>query len=155
MWADIAKHLATFDTAVLTAHDAAGYPFSVRCRPQVDNSNQLLRLSLAADLPLQPGPAGLLCHFHDEQMWNLRSFVVRGRLEREGEGWLFRPVQFIPGAGIGGFMGQMRFLRKARQMATAYLQKRGLARPPIPWDEVKALHEQAKKEEQTLEVTPG
>jgi hypothetical protein len=146
MWADIVKHLATFDSAVLTAQDAQGYPFSVRCRPQVDSGQQLLRLSLAAGLPIQAGPAGLLCHYHDEQLWNLRSFVVRGQLEREGEGWLFRPVQFIPGAGIGGFIGQMRFALKASRTANAYLQKRGLARPSIPWDEVKALHEQAKKE---------
>jgi hypothetical protein len=146
MWPELVKHVATFDSAVLTAQDAAGYPFSVRCRPQVDNNKQLLRLALAADLPIQAGPAGLLCHYHDEQLWNLRSFVVRGRLEREGDGWLFRPQQFIPGAGIGGFRGQMRYAFGARRTAAAYLAKRGMARPSIPWDEVKALHTQAKKE---------
>jgi hypothetical protein len=146
MWADVVKHLATFESAVLTGQDGAGYPFSVRCRPQVDNGKQVLRLSLAADLPIQAGPAGLLCHYHDEQLWNLRSFVVRGQLEREGDGWLFRPAQFIPGAGIGGMVGQMRFLMKCRGMAASYLQKRGMARPSIPWDEVKELHEEAKRE---------
>jgi hypothetical protein len=40
----------------------------------------------------------------------------------------------------------MRYALKASRTAAAYLQKRGMARPAIPWDEVKELHEQAKKE---------
>ena len=100
MWNELVKHLADYTSAVLTGRDATGYPFSIRCKPEPDTGAQVLRVIVPEYADLRPGSAGLLCHKHDEQLWNLNSFIVRGSLERDTLGWLFRPQQFIPGAGI-------------------------------------------------------
>ncbi len=41
MWDDIVRNLAKFPNGVLTSTDADGYPFSVRCMPQIDPSQKL------------------------------------------------------------------------------------------------------------------
>ena len=143
MWDDIIKHLPDFESAVLTGVDAEGYPFSVRCRPDLDDAAEVLRVQLPSGTPLQPGPAGLLCHKHDENLWKLKSFLVRGTLSRDERGWKFEPLRFIPGAGIGGLPAMARFFTGSRRNAARYLKKRGLARPRIPWDEINAVKKQA------------
>jgi len=143
MWDDIKKYLPDFESAVLTGVDAEGYPFSVRCQPEADDAAQVLRVQLPAGIPLQPGPAGLLCHRHDENLWKLRSFLVRGTLSQDEKGWKFQPLRFIPGAGIGGLPATVRFFTGSRRNASRYLKKRGLARPRIPWDDINAVKKQA------------
>ena len=92
MWAEIVKYLPTFETAVLSGTDATGYPFSVRCAPRPDHAAQVLHVAVPPGADLRPGPAGLLCHSHDERYWNLRSFNVRGTLEHDaGGGCCARP----------------------------------------------------------------
>jgi hypothetical protein len=142
VWDEILRHLPDFESAVLTGIDAEGYPYSVRCRPQPDA--RVLRVQLPSYVPVRPGPASLLCHRHDENLWNLKSFLVRGTLAREDGTWIFRPGRFISGAGIGGPMGMVRFVTGSRMNARRYLQKRGLPRPRIPWDEVNAIKAQAR-----------
>jgi hypothetical protein len=142
MWDDIKKNLHDFDSAVLTGVDAEGYPFSVRCRPYPDAAAEVLRVQLAAGTLIQPGPASLLCHKHDENLWNLKSFLVRGALSRDEGGWRFEPLRFIPGAGIGGLPAMARFFIGSRRSARRYLKKRGLARPRIPWDGINAVKKQ-------------
>ena len=145
MRAEVFRRLAEFDDAVLTGSDAEGYPYSVRCLPTPDRSAGLLELDLGpAGAALAPGPASLLCHEHDEGLWNQKAFVVRGRLDRDAEGgWAFVPERFVPGVGIGGMRGMARFLIGARRSAGAYLRKRGLARPRVPWEELGAIKEHA------------
>ena len=83
MWAEITKHLYQFESAVLSGLDEEGYPFSVRCRPYPDTSGpEVLTVWLPPGTPIRPGPASLLCHSHDENLWNLKSFLVRGVLEK-------------------------------------------------------------------------
>lgn len=144
MWDELSRHLVGFDTAVLNGPDSEGYPYSVRCRPTADPSSRVLRLDLgAAGTALRPGPASLLYHEHDEELWNQKAFLVRGRLDRgvagDPGGWAFVPERFVPGIGIGGTRGMARFLIGARRSAAAYLRKRGLARPRVPWDEIDAI----------------
>lgn len=138
MWDEICKYLPTYSSAVVTGIDQSGYPFSVRCVPELDAGARVLRVALPGYSGIREGPAGLLCHMHDEQLWNLKSFVVRGSLEQDSQGWLFRPRQFIPGAGIGGTIGMINFLRDGRRTAEQYLKKRGLARPKIAWEDIHA-----------------
>ncbi len=78
-------------------------------------------------------------------MWNLKSFLVRGRLEQGQGGWTFVSERFVPGAGIGGARGMVRAMIDMRRNAAGYLQKRGLARPRIPWDEIEAVKDQAQQ----------
>lgn len=143
MWDELRKHLPDFESAVLTGLDPEGYPFSVRCQPQMEAKS--LRVELAQKCPIQTGPASILCHRHDENLWNLKSFLVRGTLEPDERGLIFRPRQFIPGAGIGGPMGMVSFISGSRRNAHRYLEKRGLPRPRIPWNEINAIKAEAKR----------
>ena len=144
MWSEITGHLYGFESAVLSGLDEAGYPFSVRCRPYPDPSGaEVLRVRLPADTVLRPGPASLLCDRHDENLWNLKGFLVRGVLNKDDGGWSFQPVRFIPGMGIGGLPGMIRFFTRSRRNARRYLEKRGLARPRIPWNEINAAKKRA------------
>lgn len=138
MWDEVTKGLAQFPDAVLTGVDADGYPLSIRCQPQVDTPNQVLRVPMQGGVDLRPGPASLLCHSHDENLWKLKAFLVRGRIEPADGSWVFHPQKFIPGGGMGGPLGDLRATVGARRTAKRYLTKRGLARPAIPWDKIKA-----------------
>src|SRR5262245_31125684 len=97
MWDELLKQLAGFQSAVITGIDADGYPFSMRCRPSPDPSAQTLRVQVPPDAPLQPGPASLLCHKHDQFLWRQESFIVRGMLAHDEQGWAFQPKQLLPG----------------------------------------------------------
>lgn len=145
MWDDIVKNLAKFPNAVLTGTDAGGYPYSVRCMPQIDPSQKLLRLENMGDLPIQAGLASLLCHSHDELLWDLKSFMVRGNLQQDEQGWIFQPTQFIPGSGIGGPLEPMKFILQMRRSARQYLEKRGLARPQVQWQGFKKIWAEIKE----------
>jgi hypothetical protein len=142
MWPEIVKSLGKFPSAVLTGVDRDGYPFSMRCNPQIDESRRVLHILRADDSRIQPGRANLLCHSHNEQLWDLKSFQVLGRIDETEQSWIFHPERFIPGTGLEGQVGQMKGLFKARQDAAKYLQKHGLARPRINWEE----YEKVKKE---------
>jgi hypothetical protein len=152
MWREIEKHLPEFPSAVITGVDPVGFPVSARCRPQVDAAERVLRVQLPPGADFQPGPAGLLCHTHDERLWNLKSFLVRGVLERDAQGWRLRPRQFIPGMGIGGLMSYARFVRQGRRNAQRYLEQRGWPRPRVPWGELKAFVDELKSGNPKSEV---
>jgi hypothetical protein len=135
-WTLTMAHLDEYRNAVLTGLDARGYPYSVRCSPRPDGATRTLLMRASPGTLIQPGPAGLLCHRHDDRLWNQRSFLVRGIIEGEGLQWSFQPQQYIEGVGYGGMLGLVRFVIGARRAANAYLAKRGLPRPSIPWDAV-------------------
>jgi pyridoxamine 5'-phosphate oxidase-like protein len=142
---EIAKYLPGFPTAVLNGLDAEGYPYSVRCRSVPDRSAGVPKLALPTGIAIEPGPASLLCHSHDERLWDLKSFLVRGRLEQPENGRTFVSERFVPGGGIGGPLGTAKAVIGMRRTATRYLKKRSLARPPIPWDEIEALKGKAQR----------
>ncbi|HTD20744.1 MAG TPA: hypothetical protein VK667_14560 [Ktedonobacteraceae bacterium] len=150
MWDKITKQLSKYESAVLTGRDAQGYPFSVRCMPQVDIHAQMLRVQLPPGVLLQPGPASLLCHRHNELLWDMESFLLRGNLVQvqDEQGWNFLPQQFIPGTpgtGVGAIISSLRWLLTSRQSARRYLEKRNLPRPSIPWSEIMEVKEQARR----------
>jgi len=137
MWDEIGKNLAAFETGVLNARDRDGNPYSVRCSPRRDpSSGDVLRLDLAGGGEIQPGPASLLFHSHDEELWNQRVSLIVGRLEGYGSERAFRPERVVGGMGL---RSAARMLLGARRTTKAYLKKRGLARPRVPWDEVEAI----------------
>jgi hypothetical protein len=136
VWPEIGKNLAAFETGVLNATDLYGYPYSVRCRPRQDPSAGVLRLDLGGGEEIRPGPAGLLFHSHDEELWNQKVFLLLGRLEGAGEGLVFRPERSVGGMGL---RTAARMLFGARRSSAAYLKKRGLSRPRIPWGEIEEV----------------
>lgn len=148
MWDKITKHLSKYDSAVLTGKDAQGYPYSVRCMPRADIHAQMVRVQLPPGVVLQPGPASLLCHRHNELLWNMASFLLRGNLAQDEQGWHFLPQQFIagtPGTGAGALISSLRWLLTSRQSARRYLEKRSLPRPSIPWSEIREVKDQARR----------
>ena len=108
---------------------------SARVLASVDADRHVL---LTGDEPLVAGPASLLSHSHNDKLAALRSFVSRGHIEPQGDSWLFVPDRYIPGAAPTPGAA-LRMLRSARGSAQRYLDKRGLARPAIPWDEYRGL----------------
>jgi hypothetical protein len=143
MWPEVVKRLPRFASAVLTGLDASGDPVSLRCQPTVDHQARLLRVTVPEGLGMVPGPAGLLCHRHDEQLWRLNSFLLRGTLEETGHGWVFRPRQLVRGMDTTP-LSNLRLLRNGRRTAKRYLAARGLPRPTIPWDHYTELKDQAR-----------
>ncbi len=139
MWPDILDNLPDYESAVLSWLDEAGRVGSARCHPAPDVPGDRLRLALPDDLALAPGPACLLWHRHDENLWNLHSFAVRGVLGKDEVGWFVRPEQFVPGVGVGGWRSYARFLVDGRRTAARYLAKRGLPRPRIDWPGLMAM----------------
>jgi hypothetical protein len=142
MWDQIIKNLAGFQSAVVSGLDTAGYPFSMRCQPQPDQTTRTLRLDLPPNAPFRPGPASLLCHKHDEFLARQQSFVVRGTLEQGAHGWDFRPVQFIAGVRPDP-VSLAKFVIGCRRKASQYLAARSLPRPKIPWEEIIAAKKQS------------
>ncbi len=145
MWTEILRHLRDFPDGVLTWLDETGYPFSVRCAVQPDAAAQVLRVQLPEVGAIQAGPASFLCHRHDERLWNIKSFAAQGAVERDGQGWIFRPRRFIPGIGIDGVPGYWRWIAHGRRTAKRYLARRGWPRPRVPWGAIMALVSEANK----------
>jgi hypothetical protein len=136
-WPVLTRWLAGFPDAVLSGLDADGGPVSARCRPHPDHARQRLELVGPPALTLRPGPASLLCHSHDAELWRLRSFLVRGRIERSAAGWSFVPSRLVPGTGMSGPIGDLRGFVAARRRAARYLTRRGLPRPSVPWQHLR------------------
>src|SRR5690348_17050748 len=101
MWAELVKTLARYPKAILSVSDAEGYPYSIRVAFEVDDTAQVLWLDVPESAKLQSGSASLLCHYHDDLLWNQTNFVVRGTLENRGHEWRFTPTQMTGGAGAG------------------------------------------------------
>ena len=156
VWGELRRHLRRFSSPVLAGVDSDGYPFSIRCAPEFDETQQALRVSLPAWTRIRPGPASLLCHSHNHLLWDLRSFMVRGTLEPTGvDIWLFRPSRFVPGVGIGGLAGMVRFALAKRRTARRYLERRGLRRPRIDWAQLKAVQARARQQPRPEPSPPG
>lgn len=136
-WRTITSELLRYDSAVIAARDGHGYPVSLRCIPLRDDRTETFAVSIPDGLGVEPGPAWLLCHFHDERFWSLRSFGARGILESTDGGWRFRPTTFV--AGMGGVAAAMRLFIGGRRRAQRYLAARGLEPPEIPWDRFTAI----------------
>jgi hypothetical protein len=144
----IASALQPYPDAVLTGFDAQGYPFSQRCKPQIDSALQALRIAPFGEATLTPGPASLLCHSYNQEVWNLSSVQVLGQLERAETGWIFRPERLLAGMGSSP-TDQIKMLSEGRAAAKKYLEKRSLPRPKVAWNEFIALQKEGKKRYQS------
>jgi hypothetical protein len=125
MWAEAAREIGKFSGGVLTALDARGFPLSVRQNSLAyDAATGTLPVKLPESLGAMEGPANLLCHSHNEQLWDMRMASIKGRLERRDGGWLFVTTAFKPASTLDQ-------IRSFRRSADAYLDKRGLPRPVV------------------------
>lgn len=136
MWAEAAKWLNTFGEAVLTFPDVDGYPASVRVGTAgFDAATGRLPVTLPETLRAAEGRAGLLCHSHDEKMWNLKMLQVKGELRNDDGSWVFMTTQFTPPSKLA----MVDFIKNARSSGQRYLDKRGLSRPEVNWTQIKEI----------------
>jgi hypothetical protein len=137
----IARYLHMFHDAVLTGIDARGYPVSIRCKPELDETEQVLRVQLPPGIQIEAGQANILCHSHDEKLQHhhLKSFALQGTLERQGDSWHFHIQRLLPGMNMAGAPGPIATITNTRRTMKQILQKRGLQQPEIPWEQFKEL----------------
>ncbi len=145
MWDEIYDALERHDDALLTGYDRDGFPFSVRCMPVVDRQNRRLNVDVPEASGIQPGKASILMHSHDEDLWNLVQFLIRGTLVRTSEGHYFVPASINGSPRPAGGMDAIRTLRGIRRRGNAYLKRHDIPRPKIPWGDVKQLQERARE----------
>ena len=107
-------------------------------RPVADPSTGTFHLDVPADEPVEPGPASLLAHRHDEVLDHLASAVVVGDLTRRDGRWAFAPTRLVPGADSHP-VHMVQTVRRCRQAARAYVERRHLPTPPVDWDAFAAL----------------
>jgi hypothetical protein len=145
--------LATYPSAVLATRTDGGTPSLRRVRVTGPGAAGRLRLDVPPDGQLREGPASLLAHGHDEQLWSLRSVVVTGEL-MAADGWVFRPDRIV-GGGSTSPLAVLRQLRELRRTADAYLAKRSLPRPEVAWRSIRALKEQVSAGGTERRPAPG
>ena len=139
MWSEAAKSLAGYREAVVTAVDPTGYPVSVRqAAPRYDPATGEFTAEWPSGLPVSEGPAVVLCHSHDEKLWNIKQLQIKGRLERRNDRWVFRSTGFHapPASQLGIFL---RLARDMRKTGRRYLDRRGLKAPRVNWRALNAL----------------
>jgi hypothetical protein len=130
--------LAGYPTAVLGVRDEDGMPRLLRVGVTGAGESGPVTLDVPGDADVRPGPASLLAHAHDDQLWNLRSVVLVGDVAEDGGTWTFRPNRMI-GGGFNNPIALLKSLVAMRRAAGRYLAKRNLARPRVAWDEFGAL----------------
>jgi hypothetical protein len=87
------------------------------------------------------GPATVLCHYHDEKLWNIATMQIKGRLERRADGWVFASSAFTPPSGL--LLAFWRLAKSNRAAGQRYLDKRGVKPPRVNWDAIRELRRQA------------
>jgi hypothetical protein len=139
---EAATWLNKFDEGVLTVVDSNGYPASVRVDPRAyDASTGELPATLPDAVRAVEGPASLLCHSHDEKLWNLQMIELKGHVEKRQDAWIFVVENFQPPSRLIF----LSFIGGARRAGKKYLEKRGLKRPEVNWAAIKEIQRRAKQ----------
>lgn len=137
-WHKAARDLSHYPEAVVNALDSDGYPVSVRqLSPRYDGERGTLPLTIPPSLRIVEGPASLLAHVHNEQLWGLKAMLIKGRIERHGEGWQFVSVEYKS-------RPPWHMLKDVKRAVAQYLAKRGLARPKVAYDVIHRLQREAR-----------
>jgi hypothetical protein len=143
VWSEAAKELSKFPEAVLTALDPVGYPVSVRqAAPPYDPATGKFTVLWPPDLPVAEGPAAVLCHYHDEKLWNIKQLQIKGRLEREADQWVFTSTDFRP-LPRSQLTALWHLARNTRKAGRRYLGRRGLEMPRVNWKAVQEVRRRA------------
>ncbi|MGV9376568.1 pyridoxamine 5'-phosphate oxidase family protein [Nonomuraea sp. NPDC003707] len=129
--------IARFPSAVLGARDDSGAPLLVRTRPKATTDGFTIATDAADDIV--PGTASLLVHRHDERLNAMHNALIRGELHADGDQWTMVPRKVIEPAGSGRISDALHTLRNARRSTLRYLERRGLPRPRVQWDQFQLL----------------
>ncbi|MEV4629610.1 hypothetical protein AB0J90_25435 [Micromonospora sp. NPDC049523] len=78
-------------------------------------------------------------HRHDDKLANLDNALVRGRLAHGSDGWLLVPERVVESSPGNDARSALRTLRVTRRATRSYLDRRGLVRPRVEWDQFRKL----------------
>jgi hypothetical protein len=143
MWDEILDGLEQHETALLTGFDEDGFPFSIRCQPTAERKNRRLLIDIPDSARIQPGKASVLMHSHNEELWDLIQFLIRGTLVKTDEGHYFVPASVSGSPRKAGALDAIKTLRAIRRRGNAYLNNRNLPRPEVPWDDIQRFQQRA------------
>jgi hypothetical protein len=145
MWQLASESLSRFPDVVVTVAGIEGHPVSVR-QPsrRYDAKTGEMPILIPASVAPAAGPANVLAHSHDENLWNLRMVRIKGRLEKRSEGWTFVSTAFTPPAP-GGFKSRWQMAKAMRRSSCRYLAVRGIAHPKVNWMALKRMQRQAQR----------
>jgi hypothetical protein len=144
LYDDLAAILEEYPSAVISLVGDDGYPLSLRCNLILNHADAIFNIQLPANLPLADGEASLLCHSHNEQLFDLRSVTIEGRLEKTGDMWQFHATKMTQVMGRSKFLEFIQdVIIKPRRNTKKYLRKANLPRPKISWARLKALAEES------------
>jgi hypothetical protein len=143
----VADRLPAFTSAVLCGFDDRGVPCMIRTRPAADPASRTLRVTLPPEFSIAPGQGGILCHSHDEKLGKLRSFAATGAISTAGGTCVLTPERYIAGAVPLGPTGMIRAITDMRRASRRYLERRGLTRPRVAWDDLTALKADIKRDQ--------
>ncbi|MCV7425131.1 hypothetical protein [Mycobacterium montefiorense] len=143
MWQLASESLSEFPEVVVTAVGVEGHPVSVRQHSsRYDAQTGEMPVLIPTSVAPAAGPANLLAHSHDEDLWNLRIVRVTGRLESRGEGWVFVSTAFTP-PSPDGFKSRWQMAKAMRRSSRRYLAARGMAHPKVNWPIINSMQRQA------------
>ena len=111
--------------------------------PRYDAQTGEMPVRLPTSVAPVAGPANMLAHYHDENLWDLQIVRVKGRLERRDEGWIFISTAFTP-PSPAGFKSRWQMAKAMRRSSSRYLAARGLDRPKVNWTVLKSMQRQAQ-----------
>ena len=139
--AEVARRLPGFADAVLATVVGDAPPVLRRVRPCPGPDGRTLRLEGADPDELAGATsANLLLHSHDDQLSRLRQLALVGTLTVGPEGTRLRPTRLLgTDANATTPLALVRTVHRLRGATRRYLDRRGLARPSIPWQEYRAL----------------
>ncbi|GBG37446.1 hypothetical protein [Mycobacterium montefiorense] len=144
MWQLASESLSAFPEVVITTVGIGGHPVSVRQRsPRYDAETGEMPVLMPASVAPAAGPANVLAHSHDEDLWNLRIVRIKGRLESRDGGWIFVSTAFTP-PSPEGFKSRWLMAKAMRRSSSRYLAARGLAHPKVNWTILKRMQRQAQ-----------
>ncbi|MEV6489858.1 pyridoxamine 5'-phosphate oxidase family protein [Actinoplanes sp. NPDC051633] len=132
-YAQAVRRMPDFGGAVLCGYDDDGRP-TMR-RVHVSAAGGRFTVGQGLGQGLARGRASLLWHSHDDKLDSLKAFVVTGDLE-DG---VLTPDRYVSTADRMGPIAMIRMIRELRGTAQRYLDRRGLARPAIRWNEFAEL----------------
>lgn len=139
-YAALVRKLPSYRSGVLGWVRGDELPVLQRVQLRADPGGRQLLVSGGDGAAPTSGPASILLHSHNEQLWDLQMAGALGELLQQGDGWAFRPDRLMDGpAAAKGPIALVRALRSLRRTASGYLERRHLPRPQIAWDEFKRL----------------
>jgi hypothetical protein len=135
-----------YTSGTLTIIEPSGYPLSVRCSAQLDDTRELITFPDAPPMAMGwRGHACLLFHRHNDVLEDFYELSIRGELIEVAGILTLQPTEFVTGTGrqdtdrmphAGAPLQLIQFMLLGQRNARKYLAKHTTPWPPIPFDDL-------------------